>query len=50
MRKEASNYLYYFNSLKKSPHFANVEDTILHEILEMFHNKKYMRDNFPFYF
>lgn len=48
MRKDTSDYPYYFNSLKASPHFANVEDDILHEILDMFHSKKYLKDNFPF--
>jgi CRP-like cAMP-binding protein len=47
MKKEESNYLYYFKSLKQSPIFSEVEDTVLHEILEMFHSKKYLKDNYP---
>ncbi len=47
MKKEASNYLYYFNSLKQSPVFSGVKDDVLHEILEMFHSKKYLKDNYP---
>ncbi len=48
MNIEISNYSYYFNSLKQSPHFSEVEDSVLHEILEMFHSKAYLKDNFPF--
>ena len=47
MKKEASNYLYYFNNLKQSPVFSGVKDDVLHEILEMFHSKKYLKDNYP---
>ena len=45
MKKETTNYSYYFNSLKKSPVFFGVEDNVLHEILEMFQSKKYLKDN-----
>ena len=48
MKKEASNYSYYFNSLKQSPFFSELKDNVLHEILEMFHSKTYPKDNFPF--
>ena len=48
MNKETSNYSYYFNCLKKSPHFFEIEDSVLHEILEMFHCKTYLKDSFPF--
>ena len=47
MKKEASNYLYYFNNLKQSPIFSEVKDDVLHEILEMFHSKKYLKDDYP---
>ncbi len=47
MKKETTNYSYYFNSLKKSPVFFGVEDNVLHEILEMFQSKKYLKDNYP---
>ena len=47
MKKETTNYSYYFNSLKQSPIFSEVEDNILHEILEMFHVKKYLKDHYP---
>jgi len=42
MKKEITNYSYYFNSLKQSPIFSEVKDNILHDILEMFHSKKYL--------
>jgi len=48
MNKETSNYSYYIKSLKQSPHFAEIEDDILHEIMEMFHSKTYLKDSFPF--
>ncbi|MBE9510328.1 MAG: Crp/Fnr family transcriptional regulator [Bacteroidetes bacterium] len=48
MRKEISNYSYYFNSLKQSPHFSELEDNVLHEILEMFHSKGHLKDSYPF--
>ena len=48
MRKEISNYSYYFNSLKQSPFFSELEDNVLHEILEMFHSKTYLKDDYPF--
>lgn len=48
MRKETSNYSYYFDNLKRSPHFLELEDNVLHEILEMFHGKTYLKDNYPF--
>lgn len=48
MRKEVLNYSYYFNSLQQSPFFCELEENVLHEILEMFHSKTYLRDHFPF--
>lgn len=48
MRKEISNYSYYFNSLKQFAFFSELEDNVLHEILEMFHSKTYLKDNYPF--
>ena len=48
MKKEASNYLYYFNNLKQSPIFSEVKDDVLHEILAMFNSKKYVKDDYPF--
>ena len=48
MKKEITNYTYYFNSLKQSPIFAELEDNVLHEILELFHSKKYNIDDYPF--
>lgn len=48
MNKDDLNYNYYFDTLKKSIHFSEVEDNVLHEILLMFHNKKYLKDNYPF--
>jgi CRP-like cAMP-binding protein len=47
MKKETTNYSYYYNSLKKSPIFSEVEDNVLHEILKMFHSKKYLKDDYP---
>ena len=47
MKKETTNYPYFFNSLKKSSIFSEVEDNVLHEILEMFHSKKYLKDHYP---
>jgi CRP-like cAMP-binding protein len=48
MKKETSNYSYYFNKLKQSQHFSELEDNVLHEILDMFHSKTYLKDNYPF--
>ena len=42
MNKETPNYDYY-KSLKQSPLFSNVSDSVLPEILEMFHSKKISR-------
>ncbi len=47
MEKETTNYSYYFNTLKQSPIFSEVEDDVLHKILRMFHTKKYRKDNYP---
>ncbi len=48
MNKKTLNYNYYFNSLKQSPHFSELEDNIIHEILEMFHSKTFLKDDYPF--
>ena len=48
MKKETSNYSFYYNSLKQSPIFSEVEDNVLHEILEMLQSKKYKIDDYPF--
>jgi len=48
MNKETLNYNYYFNNLKQSPHFSELEDNIIHEILEMFHSKTFLKDDYPF--
>ncbi|RLD57721.1 MAG: Crp/Fnr family transcriptional regulator [Bacteroidetes bacterium] len=48
MNKETLNYNYYFNSLKQSHHFSELEDNAIHEILEMFHSKTFSKDDYPF--